>query len=61
MVKLISNMPDTRWAVRNLSQIYGNVVWCSEDDVNLYQLIDADNKPIANPDFRVEKVEVPFL
>ena len=32
------------WATKDNSMIFGNIIWlCSEDDVNLYHLID-DNR-----------------
>lgn len=60
MVKLISNIPNTRWATRDLSQIYGGVVWCGEDDIKYYQLIDEERATVKNPDYSIEKIEVPY-
>ena len=57
MVKLISNVPGTKWATRDLTQIYGGVVWCGEDEIKYYVLIDADHNIVKNPDYRIEKIE----
>ena len=44
-MKLVSEVG--RWAIKDNSMIFGNVVWlCSEDEVKLYHLIDENKNEI---------------
>lgn len=44
MVKLVAE--DGRWATNGNEMIFSNVVWCGEDEVNMYHLIDKDGNDL---------------
>lgn len=35
-----------RWALKDNSMIFSNVIWCNRDDVSIYHLIDEDRNEI---------------